>query len=252
MEIQGRELALSREFLLARGKCCHLGCKNCPYKEKKMKAYCISDTHGYHFNLKIPTDVDLIIHCGDATNSRNPIQNSVEMYNFLEWFNTLPIKHKIYVPGNHDAAMATGMVEIAKYDIHFLVNSSVTIEGKKFWGSPYTPRYGDWVYMLNRNRMQRVWELMEPADVVITHGPPKGYLDLTDDVENREIVHVGCKSLANKILEVKPKFHCFGHIHSDKNNNNYGIFHDPSGIIFVNAACLSHDHKFYNGHILEV
>jgi hypothetical protein len=26
---------LTKEFLLARGYCCHNGCKNCPYKEKK-------------------------------------------------------------------------------------------------------------------------------------------------------------------------------------------------------------------------
>lgn len=28
---------LSREFLLARGYCCHLGCAACPYKEKSDK-----------------------------------------------------------------------------------------------------------------------------------------------------------------------------------------------------------------------
>jgi hypothetical protein len=25
---------LTREFLLERGYCCHLGCKNCPYEEE--------------------------------------------------------------------------------------------------------------------------------------------------------------------------------------------------------------------------
>lgn len=25
---------LSREFLIARGKCCYNGCKNCPYKDE--------------------------------------------------------------------------------------------------------------------------------------------------------------------------------------------------------------------------
>lgn len=25
---------LTREFLLSRGYCCHLGCKNCPYEEE--------------------------------------------------------------------------------------------------------------------------------------------------------------------------------------------------------------------------
>jgi len=28
---------LSREYLLARGKCCKLGCKNCPWNYKREK-----------------------------------------------------------------------------------------------------------------------------------------------------------------------------------------------------------------------
>lgn len=28
---------LSKEFLLKRGYCCNNGCKNCPYKQKKIK-----------------------------------------------------------------------------------------------------------------------------------------------------------------------------------------------------------------------
>jgi len=32
---------LTREYLLSRGKCCHNGCMNCPYKGNKMKRYLV-------------------------------------------------------------------------------------------------------------------------------------------------------------------------------------------------------------------
>jgi len=108
--------------------------------------------------------------------------------------------------------------------------------------------------MVNRNKMETVWKSLEPVDILITHGPPKGYLDITEDFENnKELVHVGCKSLANKTLEIRPRIHCFGHIHSERNANNYGIFQGPEGIMFVNAACFNHHAStIYNGHIIEV
>lgn len=28
------KFVLTKEFLLSRGKCCHSGCRNCPYREK--------------------------------------------------------------------------------------------------------------------------------------------------------------------------------------------------------------------------
>lgn len=30
-------MVLTREFLLKRGKCCHKGCLNCPYKKHEQK-----------------------------------------------------------------------------------------------------------------------------------------------------------------------------------------------------------------------
>lgn len=30
-------LPMSKEFLISRGKCCGLGCKNCPYEPKHVK-----------------------------------------------------------------------------------------------------------------------------------------------------------------------------------------------------------------------
>ena len=51
-----------------------------------MKLYHCSDTHGFHLQLNIPDGIDMIIHSGDATNSKNKIQNTDEFIAFIEWY----------------------------------------------------------------------------------------------------------------------------------------------------------------------
>lgn len=45
-------------------------------------------------------------------------------------------------------------------------------------------------------------------DVVITHGPPLGILDRTDDK-----VRAGCPDLFAAVERTRPRMHCFGHVH---------------------------------------
>jgi hypothetical protein len=42
---------------------------------------------------------------------------------------------------------------------------------------------------------------------MMTHGPPKGFLDESSHG------HLGCKSLLRALRRCKPRMHCFGHIH---------------------------------------
>ncbi|RKU47545.1 hypothetical protein DL546_006264 [Coniochaeta pulveracea] len=46
------------------------------------------------------------------------------------------------------------------------------------------------------------------ADVVITHSPPRGILDRTDDK-----ILAGCPNLFDAVARARPRLHCFGHIH---------------------------------------
>lgn len=66
-----------------------------------MKCWIVSDTHALHNELKIPKDIDTIIHCGDSTNYKDWLRNEQEFRPFLEWFNNLEIKNKILIAGNH-------------------------------------------------------------------------------------------------------------------------------------------------------
>ena len=74
-----------------------------------MKILHISDTHTYHQKIDIPPDIDCIIHSGDAANSRGRAENALEMIDFIKWFETINVKHKIYVPGNHDVSVEAGI-----------------------------------------------------------------------------------------------------------------------------------------------
>lgn len=210
-----------------------------------MKIWTISDTHMYHQKLEIPK-VDMVIHAGDATNALNPHMNNVEYHKFLQWFSALPIKYKVLNFGNHDTCIEHGMMNFQNYDIIPLLHQAVEIEGIKIFCSPYTPRFGDWAFMHKRNQMQTIWAtLPDEIDILVTHGPPKGFLDLTRDFQTNTLVQVGCKSLLNAVNKIKPKLHIFGHIHDEKNIYNFGTLHREK-TTFVNCSMLKHGQQDFN------
>ena len=189
-----------------------------------MKIWHISDTHTFHELLKVPDGIDLVIFSGDCSNPRDPYNNEPEVRVFIDWFSALPIKHKVFVAGNHDTSIERGLVTKDDfYDIHYLENTTVEIEGLKIFGSPYTPRFGNWSFMKARNKLDRIWSRAIPndTDIVVVHGPPKGVLDLSYDIKGK-LECCGDKSLMNKIKVVKPKLMLFGHIHNNKDIVNTG------------------------------
>jgi Icc-related predicted phosphoesterase len=59
-------------------------------------------------------------------------------------------------------------------------------------------------------RGEIVWSnLPEKIDILITHGPPSGILDVS--IHNG--LNVGCAFLRKAVLKIQPKVHIFGHIH---------------------------------------
>jgi len=187
----------------------------------------VSDTHSYHYLLKIPSGLDIIIHSGDCSNPRDPYNNEPEVRDFIDWYKELPIKYKIYVAGNHDTSIEKKLVTKKDFEeagIIYLENESVTIEGIKIFGSPHTPNFGNWAFMKERTKLERFWRLAidEDVDIVITHGPPKGILDKSY-YKNHNMESCGDKSLLNRILEVQPAYCLFGHIHNCKDIVNAGM-----------------------------
>jgi len=226
-----------------------------------MKIWHISDTHSYHGLLTVPDGIDMVIFSGDCSNPRDPYANEPEVRNFIHWFKNLPIKHKIFVAGNHDTSIEKGLVSISDIQvngIHYLENEHITIEGVKIFGSPLTPQFGNgWAFNKARNKLDRIWSAIidKDTDIIVTHGPPKGILDVGID-RRHSMEFCGCKSLWNVVKLINPQLMLFGHIHNCDDVINSGTRTvDGLDTIFSNGSVVT-DGKFgrlsSNGNIFEI
>lgn len=190
-------------------------------------------------------EIDVVVHSGDCSNHINPYLNEAEVRDFIQWYSSVPVKHKIYVAGNHDMSIERRLVtkeHFTEVGIIYLENSEVVIDGVKFYGSPHTPTFGSWAFMKARDKMHPVWQAVpDDTDVLITHGPPKGIRDLSYDRQGN-LEMCGCLSLAKRCFELKEtlKLVCFGHIHNMKGiDTNQGTSqYDRAKTVFSNAACV--------------
>lgn len=225
-----------------------------------MRIWHISDTHTYHGLLTIPQGIDMVIHSGDCSNPRDPYTNEPEVRDFIHWFKSLPIQHKIYVAGNHDTSIEKKLITkqyFQDYNIIYLEDDLVEIEGVMIYGNPYTPIFGQWAFMKDRVKLDRYWKKAIPSslDILVTHGPPKGILDKSYDRDNY-MECCGDKSLFNKVMEVQPAYHLFGHIHNCKDIINAGMQKlSVCDTWFSNGSVVT-DGKFgtlsSNGNIFEI
>jgi Icc-related predicted phosphoesterase len=202
----------------------------------------------------------MIIHSGDCSNPRDPYNNEPEVRDFIDWYKEIPVKHKIYVAGNHDTSIEKGLVTKKDFEdagIIYLENESVVIKGIKIFGSPHTPNFGNWAFMKERTKLERFWRLAidEDVNIVVTHGPPKGILDKSYDRGNN-MEACGDKSLLNRILEVQPTYSLFGHIHNTKDIVNAGIQKLSVCNTFFSNGSVVTDGRFgklsSNGNIIKI
>jgi Icc-related predicted phosphoesterase len=204
-----------------------------------MRLVLISDTHNLHKRLTIP-EGDVVIHCGDATGTGE----FREIASFLCWFDALPHMQKILVAGNHDFIFErdhdiSKMLLSEHPGITYLEDSGCKIGRLRFWGSPWQPWFNNWAFNLPRNgeRIREKWNgIPMDTDVLVTHGPPHGVLDQVAPGGE----HLGCEELAIRIHAVRPKVHCFGHIHGGAGC----IKHNET--VFINASICNEDYDPIN------
>lgn len=206
---------------------------------KKLTIDCIADLHG--FKPELPGG-DLLIIAGDLT-----ARDTKEEYDrFILWLRKLPYRCKVVIAGNHDGLIEKGEVTIsADPSYHYLCDSGVEFEGLKIWGSPYTPTFLNWYFMRNKGSdIKKHWDLIpNDTDVLVTHGPPYG---IFDETENE--IRAGCENLRLAVIErVKPRIHCFGHIHEGG-----GSVSEIEGITFINCSYVDEHYRPVNSPIRQV
>ena len=195
-----------------------------------MKIVIISDTHNLTPDLP---EGDILIHAGDFT-MKGEID---EVKQFSNWLSSIKdqFRYIILTPGNHDFWFDGNKNDIYP-KTNVFVNRRVIIEGIKFWLSPYSNLFGSWAFMAEEDRLSKIWKTIpDDTDIVVTHGPPKYILDLTIGTLN-----VGSQTLLDRVKEVKPKIHIFGHIHE-----GYGTL-EGLDTKFINASITNEFYKAVN------
>jgi Icc-related predicted phosphoesterase len=212
---------------------------------------CISDTHGYLPNT-LP-ECDILIHAGDITHS-NVLQEQASFLNtkFLEWWREQKADLKYFIAGNHDKVFQEFPQLINnETKIDYLQDEPNPMDSMgevdfmmpNVWGSPWTPKYGDWAFMGDDKFLEHKYaQIPKGTDILITHGPPYGIMDINDVGR-----HCGSKALRDAVERVKPKLHVFGHIHEGR--ENYSKL-TVDGTQYVNASIMNERYRPNNPAVL--
>lgn len=189
-----------------------------PTDKHALRLVIISDTHG-HYSRPLPHG-DVLIHCGDSELSPDQLS---------EWLSQYGHRNAIAISGNMDRL--EDKHDKFSENVTYLQDGVIELNGLKFYGSPWTPVFVGAFQLYSENDARKVWNAVpQNVDVLITHGPPADILDKTS-----RGARVGDRILADVVTTIKPRVHCFGHVHE-----SYGT-HIEGGTLFCNAAV-------YNGH----
>ena len=208
-----------------------------------MKIMFLSDTHGRHLEItelygELPY-VDIIVHSGDCTRYGEFEETDL----FMNWFSKQNAMHKILVAGNHDFVLQQmdrrNWLLANNYGVTYLEDSFININGIGIYGSPWSPVFGMWAFMKQRNdELDAVWQKVPTdgsVDLLVTHTPRYGRFD----VSVRGNYNVGCEMLANRINDIHPKVHVFGHIHECGGMIKEETEVPLEGMISLNASLLN-------------
>lgn len=210
-----------------------------------MRITAISDLHGHRPALP---GGDLLIIAGDLMAHNKHEQ----YYHFCQWVGQQAYDKAVVIAGNHDGRINDSIVQdwLSMYGpsggpIHYLQDSGMEYRGLKIWGSPWT----NWFkgvnpacskFMLLDGSLKEKWEQIPmDTDILITHGPPHGMLDVTAYDKQS----VGSQSLMIKVLQIRPKLHVFGHIHE-----GYGQM-ELDGTKFVNCSYVDQNYAPGNKYV---
>jgi Icc-related predicted phosphoesterase len=184
----------------------------------------ISDTHQLEDEITIPP-CDLLIHAGDWSFFG---RSETAMDRFLAWFAEQPARYRVLTCGNHEYPVEADPDKWRRRvrNATLLLNESITIEGIKIFGSPCTTLSSGAFGISDEAKREALWRTI-PQDtaVLITHGGPEGMLSGDG----------GCPALRRAVIRVKPRLHCFGHVHSA-----YGTLPTKNSL-FVNASILDEE-----------
>jgi len=191
----------------------------------QMPSLCIvSDTHRKHREVTIP-HCDILIHCGDFCSFQRAEIPTLDDAD--SWFAESPANQVVCIGGNHDFALQHREFEFSH--ARFLEDELVEIDGLRIYGTPWCPYLSGFAYYATSDELLEHWkQIPSGIDILITHTPPFGLLDLPTS----GTINLGCPHLREELKRIRPRLHVFGHVHA-----SHGIL-ETSGTLYINAAIV--------------
>lgn len=160
-----------------------------------LKIVAIADLHGEL--PKIP-ECDLLLIGGDVC----PVWNHERRYQsrwlrseFSTWLIQQPAKAIVGIGGNHDFVLQESKTLGYELPWIYLDNSEFEVNGLKIWGSPYSPKFGDWAFMREDRDLVEIWdEIPEDVNILMVHGPMQGILDYVPSYTYKRVLGTGIGS----------------------------------------------------------
>jgi Icc-related predicted phosphoesterase len=191
----------------------------------------LSDTHEVEGLVRVP-DGDVLIHTGDLTYRGD----DEAVFHFVDWFRAFPHPHKVFIAGNHDRYFERETVKLQGFPgILYLQDDAVTLDGVKFYGTPWQPKFCSWAFNVSSedDLRQHYAKIPEDTEVLLTHCPPHRIFDAKYDGERQ-----GSTALRERVLKGLPhlRLHAFGHVHDAYGQREWTRPRDGRKTMFANAA----------------
>jgi len=178
-----------------------------PVATSIMLSVCVvADTHCRHREINIPP-CDLLIHCGDFCSFQRDDERVLDDADM--WFAESPASKVVCIGGNHDFMLQRR--EFTFSHATYLQDTSAEIHGLSIYGAPWCPDLSGFAfYAANADLIDRWRAIPTGIDILVTHTPPHGVLDLPSSGEP----HLGCPHLRQELERIRPRLHVFGHVHA--------------------------------------
>ena len=193
-----------------------------------MRLIVVSDTHGNHEKLGV-LEGDVLVHCGDFCDGFCRDPGDIDKVD--AWFAEQRFDLILCVGGNHDFEAEERFMagERVLRNAVWLLDDAYVYRGVKFYGAPWLPELQGWAFCRSERELRKKWAMIpNDTNVLITHTPPYGILDQP----RSRPANRGCPHLLERVRQIRPSFHLFGHIHESA-----GI-HSGDGTTFVNASVV--------------
>lgn len=171
-----------------------------------MKFALISDTHGWLPPVELFVGADLVLHAGDI----GPDYNVLDWIG-LKWSPWVEALNDMCIPvhatyGNHDFPTKWG--GYVNEEIH--LNELVSVGDQHIWFSPWSPRFGNWAWMLSEPELTEQYvRIPDHTTMIVSHSPMWRVGD-----SNIDGMLCGSKALRVRVGKL-PSVHTIvcGHIH---------------------------------------